>query len=83
MWIRNAQKHADPTDPQVDPTDPDQDADLTDPDLEAFRIPITASRYVITILNHYFLTKFWPNNSTRLQIWHGVYNRSDTVCTFY
>ncbi len=45
-------------------------------------IPITASRYVITILNHYFLTKFWPNSSTRFQIWHGRYNRSDIVCTF-
>ncbi len=40
-------------------------------------IPITASRYVITILNHYFLTKFWPNNFNRFQIWHGQYNRSD------
>jgi hypothetical protein len=45
-------------------------------------IPITACRYVITILNHYFLTKFWPNNSNRFQIWHGQYNRSDIVCTF-
>jgi hypothetical protein len=39
MWIKNAKKHADPTDPQVDPTDPDRDADLTDPDLDAYLDP--------------------------------------------
>jgi hypothetical protein len=84
MRIRNAQQHTDPTDPDpdADPTDPNRDPEFTDPYLDAYPDPITASRYVITILKHYFLTKFWPKNSTQFQILYGPYNRSDTVCTF-